>query len=161
MESITINNDINVIKEVRELFNELRSQLSREETKKIRKKLRRKEAVYNFLKEKEQKVSLTNREKRVLKNIDRYIKNLKKDLENLQKYQYNTTYGLDYLFNEEDYEPKEIRTSFDGNYMLYESKGDKDAKLSIDEYFDKITPYLRDMIDNHKARGEWKIQLVM
>ena len=45
MESITINNDINAIKEVRELFNELRSQLSREETKKIRKKLRRKEAV--------------------------------------------------------------------------------------------------------------------
>ena len=31
--------------------------------------------------------------------------------------------------------------------MLYESKGDKDAKLSIDEHFDKITPYLRDMID--------------
>ena len=48
-----------------------------------------------------------------------------------------------------------------GNYILYESKGDKDAKLSIDKYFDKITPYLRDMIDNHKARGEWKIQLVM
>ena len=31
-----------------------------------------------FLKEKEQKDSLTNREKRALKNIDRYIKNLKK-----------------------------------------------------------------------------------
>ena len=66
------------------------------------------------------------------------------------------------LFNEEDYyEPKEIKSSFDGNYMLYESKGDKDAKLSIDEYFDKITPDSRNMIDNHKARGEWKIQLVM
>ena len=45
--------------------------------------------------------------------------------------------------------------------MLYESKGDKDAKLSIGEYFDKITPYLRDMIDNHKVRSKWKIQLVM
>ena len=98
----------------------------------------------------------------MLKNINRYLKNPKKDLEKLQKYQYNTTYGLDYLFNEEDYyEPKEIKSSFDGNYMLYESKGDKDAKSSIDEYFDKITPYLRDMIDNHIARGEWKIQLVI
>ena len=36
MKSITINN---AIKEVRELFNELRSNLSREETKKIRKTL--------------------------------------------------------------------------------------------------------------------------
>ena len=45
--------------------------------------------------------------------------------------------------------------------MLYESSGDKDSKLSIYKYFDIIKPYLRDMIDNHKARGEWKIQLTM
>ena len=76
MES-TISNDINAIKEVRELFNERRSNLSREETKRIREKLYKKEGIYNFLKEKEQKDSLTNREKRVLKNIDRYIKNKK------------------------------------------------------------------------------------
>ena len=49
MESTTVNN---AIKEVRELFNELRSNLSREETKRIRKELYKKEAVYNFLKEK-------------------------------------------------------------------------------------------------------------
>ena len=41
--------------------------------------------------------------------------------------------------------------------MLYERRGDKDAELSIDKYFDIIRPYLRDVIDNHKARGEWKI----
>ena len=29
------------------------------------------------------------------------------------------------------------------------------------EYFDIIRPYLRDMIDDHKAKGEWKIQLTM
>ena len=45
--------------------------------------------------------------------------------------------------------------------MLYESKGDKVSKLAIYEYFDIIRPYLRDMIDNHNARGEWKIQLTM
>ena len=45
--------------------------------------------------------------------------------------------------------------------MLYESRGDKDNKLTIYEYFDIIKPYLRDMIDNHKARGEWKIQLTV
>ena len=50
MESTTRNNQI---KEVRELFNEIRSNLSREEINKIRKKLYRKEAVYNYLKEKD------------------------------------------------------------------------------------------------------------
>ena len=60
MECRITNNIINIIKEVRVLFNELRSNLSREETKRIRKKLCKKETVYNFLKEKEQKGSLTN-----------------------------------------------------------------------------------------------------
>ena len=59
--------------------------------------------------EKEQKDSLTNEEREVLKNIDRYLKNismhlknLKKHFKKLQKHQC----GLDYLFNEhneEDY----------------------------------------------------------
>ena len=121
------NNDINVIKEVWELFNELKSNYSNEQRKEIRKKL------YNYLKEKEQKGSLTNKHKKVLKNITKYLKNLKKDLE---KYQHNITYGIDYLFNElneEDYyEPKEIKSAFDSSYILYESKGDKDARLSVD-----------------------------
>ena len=125
MGSKTTNNDINVIKEVRELFNEVRSNLSCEETKRIRGKLYKKEAVYNFLKEKD---GLTDKEKIVLKNIGKYLKKLNNDLKKLQKYQDNITYGLDYLFNElneEDfYEPKEIKSAFDGNYMLYDSRRD-------------------------------------
>ena len=39
MKSRTTNNVINAIKEVRELFNELRSNLSREEINRIRKEL--------------------------------------------------------------------------------------------------------------------------
>ena len=61
------------IKEARKLFNERRSNISRKEINEIRKKLDRKEVVYNFLKEKEQKGSLTNKQKKVLKNIDRYL----------------------------------------------------------------------------------------
>ena len=68
MESTTINNPI---KEDRELFNELRSNLSCEEINIIRKKLYKKEAVYNFLKEKD---GLTDKEKIVLKNISKYLK---------------------------------------------------------------------------------------
>ena len=46
MESTTINNSI---KEVRELFNEITSNLSCEEINRIRKKLYKKEIVYNFM----------------------------------------------------------------------------------------------------------------
>ena len=59
MEPTSQNNNINAIKEVRELFNDLRSNLSREETKRIRKKLYKKEDDYNVLKKKEQEGSLT------------------------------------------------------------------------------------------------------
>ena len=86
MESRTINNNINRIKEVRELFSELRSNLSREETKRIRKKLRRIEAVYNVLKDKEKKDSLTSRQKNMLWNDERYLKNVSKHLKNLKKH---------------------------------------------------------------------------
>ena len=62
----------------------------------------KKEVVYNFLKEKEQEDSLTNKEKKLLKNIDKYLKNismrlknLKKHFKKLQKYQY----GMDYIMN--------------------------------------------------------------
>ena len=156
MESTTINN---AIKEVRELFNELRSNLSREETKRIRNELYKKEAIYNFLKEKD---GLTDKEKIVLKNIGKYLKKLNNDLKKLNKYQDNITYGLDYLFNEEDYyKPTEVKSAFDGNYVLYESRGDKDGKLALYEYFDKIKPHLKDMIDYYKSKGEWKIQITM
>ena len=101
----------------------------------------------------------------MLKNVVRYLKNFKKDLDKLQKYQCNIIYDLGYSsneLNEEDYyKPTEVKSAFDGSYMLYESKGDKDNKLAVYEYFDIIKPYLKDMIDNYKARGEWKIQLSM
>ena len=157
-EDYTSNNDINAFNEVRKLFNERRSNLLLKETKRIRKELYKKEAVYNLSKEKEQEGSLTNKQKNVLKNFKKY-------LEKLQKYQDNITHVLDYLLNEvneEDYyEPKKIKSAFDGSYVLYESRGDKDNMLAIYEYFDKIKPYLNDMIDDYKFKGEWKIQIVM
>ena len=81
MESQTINNGIKAIKEVRKLFNELKSNLSREETKAIRKKLHKKETIYNFLKEKD---SLSNKQKTVLKNINIFIKELNNNFKKLQ-----------------------------------------------------------------------------
>ena len=41
--------------------------------------------------------------------------------------------------------------AFNDIYIDYESRGDKDKDLSPKEYLDVIRPYLRDMINNHKA----------
>ena len=41
--------------------------------------------------------------------------------------------------------------AFNDIYIEYESRGDKDKDLSPKEYLDVIRPYLRDMINNHKA----------
>ena len=106
MEPTNQNNDINVTQETRQLFNELRSNLSIEEINRSRKKLNIKESVYNFLNEKEQNGSLTNKDKKVLKNIDRYLKNISMHPQSLKKYLKKYQYDLDYLFNEyneEDY----------------------------------------------------------
>ena len=71
----------------------------------------------------------------MLKNISKYLKNLNNDLKKLYKYQDNVMHGLDYLFNEVNeegyYKPKEIKSAFNGSYVFYESKGDKDAKLAL------------------------------
>ena len=129
MEPTSQNNGINAIKDAKKLLNECRSNLSHQEIKEIRGKLNKKEVVYNFLKEKEQKGSLRNREQIFWK-----------DLGNLQKYQYNITCGVDYLLNKLDegnyYEPKEVKSVFECSYVLYESRGDKDKKLTIYEYFE-------------------------
>ena len=121
MKSPTSNNYINAVKDTRKFLNDLRSNLSREETKRIRKKLYKKEAASYFFKEKEQEGSLTNRQKNVLKNIDRYLKNISKHLKNFKKhfkkskkYQYDT----DYLFNEEDYTTNNDINAFQEARML-------------------------------------------
>ena len=81
---------------------------------------------------------------------------------------------IENLFNEinEDYhKPVKTKGAFNNNYIEYESRGDKDKNLSPPEYLYMIRPYLRDMINNHKAplegsldndlHGGWKILLTM
>ena len=43
------------------------------------------------------------------------------------------------------------KTAFNGNYIEYESKGDKDKHSSPKEYLDMIKPYLNDKINDHKT----------
>ena len=55
---------------------------------------------------------------------------------------------------------KQVRVdSFCGrNYIEYKSNGTRNKKLSIEEYFNKIMPYLKDIISNLKKSDTWKIQ---
>ena len=94
----------------------------------------------------------------MLKNIEKYFKKLKEGLNKIKIYQHNITRDIRHLFNEiteeNYYEPIEIKSTFEGNYIEYESREDNDDNLSLEEYLNIIRPYLRDMIDNHKAHSE-------
>ena len=68
---------------------------------------------------------------------------------------------FDLSIDEYYYKPIKANDAFNNNYIEYESKGDKNKTLSIKEYLNMIRPYLRDIINDHKTQGEWKIQLTM
>ena len=94
-----------------------------------------------------------------------------------EKYKYHDRDDLDYhgirdtenLFdnvNDNDYyKPILVKSSFKKNYKYYENRGDKDKKLTIEQYLDMINPYLSYLINESKAietsSNEWKIQLNM
>ena len=72
------------------------------------------------------------------------------------------TEGLFDLPIDKDYsKPVILNTALNNNYMEYKTKGDKDKILTINEYLDMIRLYLVDMINDHKTKSEWKIQLTM
>ena len=60
--------------------------------------------------------------------------------------------------DEEDYyKPIKTTSVFDikNNYIEYESKGDKDKILSIEEYLNMIRPHLSNLINDLKTQGVW------
>ena len=59
--------------------------------------------------------------------------------------------------DEDYYKPTVVKSGYNSNYTQYESKGDK--ILPVKEYLGLIEPYLANMINDYKIKGEWKIQL--
>ena len=56
------------------------------------------------------------------------------------------------------FKPRKIDDSFGGRrnkYTEYISEGDEHKNLSPEEYLDKIRPYLKDLINDHKTSGEF------
>ena len=135
----------------------------------------RKKATKKF-DEIEKKKNLSAREK---ENIYDHLLELVNTLNEKEEYKYHDSDDLDYyrirdienLFDndndndDEYYKPILVESSFKNNYKYYESRGDKDKKLSVKQYLYKIMPYLSDLINDHKAirneSKEWKIQINM
>ena len=138
------------ISDIRMILSRLGNTITSNERKKIEKEL------YEI----ENKKILSDEEKE--KNLDNLVELVNK-LNKKEKYKYHDRDDLDYhwirdienLFdnvNDNDhYKPILIKSSFKGNYKYYEIRGDKDKKLSAKQYLCKIMPYLRDIINDHKA----------
>ena len=97
-------------------------------------------------------------------NDEDFIENIKDLLNNkLDKKVNNNNTNDDYienirdLFSILDYEPVLIKSGFVNNYLEYMSNGND--SLSFNEYLELIKPYLYDLINVYKDKGEWKIQL--
>ena len=132
------------------MLSALGNTVTNNDRKKIRKKL------YEI----EKKENLSDKEKeKIYDNLVEIVNKLNKK----EKYRYHDRDDLDYhgirdienLFdadnNEDYYKPILVKSSFKENYKYYESRGDKDKKLSVKQYLYKIMPYLSNLINDHRA----------
>ena len=132
------------IKAIRNLLKNNSDSLSRHEINKIRRKLYKKQIIYDSLRT---KPNLIDDEQRLSKRIPRYLKKLCTNLSKWGDYEKNYLYCIDRLFDEDIYYKHfEVKSIFNGNYVLYESNGDEIRYLSLLEYLSNIRPYLYDLI---------------
>ena len=119
----------------------------------------------------EKKQNLSDKEK---EKIYDDCAELVRTVDKKREYKYHDRDKLDYhgirdvenvndVNDDNDYKPILVRSSFKNNYKCYESRGDKDKKLSVNQYLYIIMSYLSDMINDHNAirneSREWKVQL--
>ena len=155
------NLDDEKISEIRRILNRLRYILPKDIERKLQKKL------YEI----DNNEDLSEAEK---EENDDYLRKLIRNLNNKENqspydrddFDYYGRRDIENLFNEvskEDYyKPILIKNSFKGNYKYYESRGDKEKRLSVKQYLNKITPHLYDLINDHRiARRVWKVQISM
>ena len=62
------------------------------------------------------------------------------------------------LFEEEEecyYKSERVGSFWNNNYIEYESNGDENSNVSLDEYLNKIKPYLRNIIIDLRNSDTW------
>ena len=101
---------------------------------------------------------------KLVKTLNKKEKNKYHDYDDLA---YSEIKDIENLFDNvvDDYKLILIKSSFRDNYKYYESREDNDKKVSVKQCFYKITPFLSDIINDHKAirneSNKWKIQINM
>ena len=56
-----------------------------------------------------------------------------------------------------NYKPVRVINVWSKNYIESESSNDRKKTLSVEEYLNRIRPYLKDIINNLKKSDTWKI----
>ena len=136
MESTRLEEE-NIIKDIRNLFR------------------LKKEQNYTVIKDTRNLFTL---EKKKLKQLKIEKKNkylfeyLYSDIENLFEYEKDE---VNY------YKPVRVSNFWNNNYIEYESNGDRNKALSVEELPNKIRLFLQDVINNLKKSDTWKIQLTI
>ena len=146
-------NDDKKLKRIRKDFNESKDRFSKPQINQIRRNL------YDIKKSK-----ILSKSK--IENIENNPNKLEERLSKLKKYynyddpEYRGIRDVGDLFNEiafnqsiyEDYyKPITTKSAFNGSYIKYESKGDKDKNVSLKRYLYIIIPYLSDVINDHET----------
>ena len=134
-------------KSQRELIKSLRKLKKQQQTRKIR------NSFYNI----DKKINNTNVDDFIENIRDLFNNKLDKKINNNNNTNYDFIENIRDLFSILDYEPVLIKSEFEGNYLEYMSNGNN--SLSFNEYLELIKPYLYDLINVYKAKGEWKLQL--
>ena len=142
------------IETAREKLKELRHKLSESDLKIIKRQLYNIESKKELLESEIIKEYFDELDKKFLEFDEYYNDNDDDDdddddvigIENVQD-----------LFKISIYKPTIVKSDYNNNYIEYRSEGDK--LLTIEEYLNLIEPYLRGLINDHKNKGEWKIQL--
>ena len=158
---LNLHNDTNIkisipkkkLKEIEKDFKELRQNFSKEEIDKFRKsfyKIKNHGGIYTpKIKEAEENLSELEKSIQSIKFFDNAYND--KSIDNIRRL-------FDY------FKPKQTDEGFAGrrnNCNEYISEGDDNKNLSPEEYLERIRPNLNDFINDHKASGEWKSQLVI
>ena len=102
------------------------------------------------------------------KKNNKYLDELRKKIlksdkcHDIDDYEYKGIKDIKDLFklsiDKDYYKPILVKSGYNGNYVQYESKGDK--ILTLKEYLALIEKYLRKLINYYKNKGEWKVQLL-
>ena len=138
------------IETAREKLKELRHKFSKSDLKTIKRHLYNIENKKRFLE---------------LQTTNEYFDELDKKFLEFDKYYNDNDNDDDFIGieNVQDlfkillYKPTIVKSGYNNNYIEYRSEGNE--ILAFKEYLNLIEPYLRELINDCKNKGEWKIQL--